>query len=249
MPAPESVWPIRCIGIDLSTTSTGMACLYLSDSQRLNLKRAKITQPNHFHHENAEWRSLIGDGSDATETPRSNTKTIDRVIWCYNQIQALITSHQPHLVVIEGYSFNNRVHLPTVELAGLIKSALRRNATPFIVVPPATLKKAATGKGNAKKPDMIAASANFTDDGKPILNDDMADATHLAAFGLAWLHTCTIGNPILNLAPPDKLKTYTSAAINYRPGLESSVISPFDAIRHILFFAEQYDGMPYGSPH
>lgn len=246
MPDTEAIWPIRSIGIDLSTNSTGMACLTLSESQRLTLKRGRVRQPSHFNHQLAPWRSLIGDGSDTTATSRKNTKTIDRVIWCANEIQRMISAHNPHLVTIEGYSFGNRVHLPTVELAGIIKHALRRNATPFIIVPPSTLKKAATGNGSAKKQAMIDASANITDDGKPILDDDIADAAHLAAFGLAWLHTSTLNNPCLNVRPPAALAGYTATAIGYRPGEASSVKSPTDAIRHILYFAANYDGMPYG---
>lgn len=53
---------------------------------------------------------------------------------------------------------------------------------PIAVVNPATLKRWATGKGNADKPAMLAAARQVWP--VDVANDDQADALHLA--GMGW---------------------------------------------------------------
>ncbi len=54
-----------------------------------------------------------------------------------------------------------------------------------IAVHSATLKKHATGKGNAKKPEMIEAATQMI--GRTIEDDNEADAIHLLLYGEATL--------------------------------------------------------------
>jgi len=64
------------------------------------------------------------------------------------------------LVVIEGYSFGSkgRAVFDIAELGGCVRFLLYRLGMPFVDVPPSTLKKYATGKGNSPKDAMIAAA-------------------------------------------------------------------------------------------
>jgi crossover junction endodeoxyribonuclease RuvC len=55
------------------------------------------------------------------------------------------------LVVIEGYATRGGENNSLVELGGCIRYHLHRAALPFVVVPPSSLKKFVTGKGNADK--------------------------------------------------------------------------------------------------
>ena len=60
------------------------------------------------------------------------------------------------LVVIEGYSMGSRGRVFDIgELGGVIRMALHDSGITFVSVPPTSLKKFATGKGTAKKDDML----------------------------------------------------------------------------------------------
>lgn len=62
------------------------------------------------------------------------------------------------LVVLEGLALraNGQYHAEVVGLHAVIRLALWEREQPFVEIPPATLKKAATGRGNAPKPDLRA---------------------------------------------------------------------------------------------
>ena len=80
---------------------------------------------------------------------------IDHIV---RQVQRL--AHNVDLVVIEGYSFGSqgRSVFDIAELGGCMRFLLYRLGIPFVDVPPSTLKKYATGKGNSNKDAMIAAA-------------------------------------------------------------------------------------------
>jgi Holliday junction resolvasome RuvABC endonuclease subunit len=72
------------------------------------------------------------------------------------QVQSL--ARGADLVVIEGYSFGSqgRATFDVAELGGCVRFLLHRLGMQYVDVPPATLKKFATGKGNSPKDAMIA---------------------------------------------------------------------------------------------
>lgn len=80
---------------------------------------------------------------------------IDHVV---RQVQCL--ARDADLVVIEGYSFGSkgRSVFDVAELGGCVRFLLHRLGIPWVDVPPSTLKKYATGKGNSPKDAMIAAA-------------------------------------------------------------------------------------------
>lgn len=89
------------------------------------------------------------------------------------------------LVVIEGYSFGSqgRAVFDIAELGGVIRHEIYLRYIPWIDIPPASLKKFATGKGNAKKIDMVIATRErfgFT----ASTNDNECDAYLLWALAM-----------------------------------------------------------------
>ena len=90
---------------------------------------------------------------------------------------------KPDLVVIEGYSIgSHRSTLLTLgEAGGVMRAALFRLGCDVMEVPPASLKRFATGRGNATKQQMIQAAIDQGVRGS--CDDNEADAYHLARMG------------------------------------------------------------------
>lgn len=85
-------------------------------------------------------------------------------------------------VAMEGYAMGRTFNREKLgELGGVVKLA---HATVFgsdpLVVPPTTLKKFVTGKGNASKKEVVAAVQSKWD--SEIKNDNVADAYGLAQY-------------------------------------------------------------------
>lgn len=82
--------------------------------------------------------------------------------------------------VIEGYAYgrHNKAH-QIGELGGIIRLTLHEENVPFIEVPPAVLKKYATGKGTAPKPDMRMEL--YKRSGLDVADDNAVDALWLLA--------------------------------------------------------------------
>lgn len=87
------------------------------------------------------------------------------------------------LVVLEGYSYAsaNQAH-QLGELGGVIRLAITETGAPYVDVPPSTLKKFATGKGNANKAAMGLAAARAGYDGPG--DDNAIDAWWLMQMGV-----------------------------------------------------------------
>ena len=92
------------------------------------------------------------------------------------------------LAVIEGYAFSSRNSQAHAlgELGGVLRLALHDWAIPFLDVPPACLKKYATGKGNANK-DLVRDAARDRLGLPAGVTSDECDAAWLRQIGLALL--------------------------------------------------------------
>jgi len=93
-----------------------------------------------------------------TAVIKTKLKGWERIDLIMDTIRDLADTAQ--LVVIEGYSFGSqgRSVFQIAELGGILRWKLHRMEVPFVDVPPSTLKKYATGIGNANKDVMIAAA-------------------------------------------------------------------------------------------
>ncbi len=163
----------RVIGLDLSITATGI-CDSLG-------RTSTVGGPSHE-----------GDRRIRTITEAAMHATFYREPlplhmpgeWYVNVV---------NLVVIEGLA----IHGPggamaAAQLMGALKLRLIEDGVRYVEIPPSTLKKFATGKGNATKPDM--AVALYKRAGIELANDNEVDAWWLRAAGLQAL-----GHPVVNV--------------------------------------------------
>ena len=84
------------------------------------------------------------------------TKTLD-AISLSNLIMSQINQLSPDICVIEGYSFasHSASYVDLVSYQSILRSKIKENNYPLIVVSPSQGKKALSGKGNADKMEMI----------------------------------------------------------------------------------------------
>jgi len=142
------------VGLDLSLTSTGVAL----------------------------------DGGTFRIRPKN--KGVERLRLIRGELQSFLADMDAveciDLVVIEGYSFGSRGRavFNIGELGGVVRVMLHEESYDFVEVPPTSLKKFATGKGNAPKDAVLASAirAGFRGD-----NNDEADAWWLWKMGYAIL--------------------------------------------------------------
>lgn len=111
------------------------------------------------------------------------TDVARRLQWFEGAVARLVRFYEPELAVLEGYAPRSIGILSTIrlaELGGVVRCTLGRLSVPYIEISPGTLKRYATGNGNATDEAMIAAAR--AGGGEPD-NDDEADAWLLWALG------------------------------------------------------------------
>lgn len=126
-----------------------------------------------------------------------------------DQVLELARDTWPDLIAIEGYAFArpNQAH-QIGELGGVIRLALTEHHHSWITVPPSTVKKYATGTGNAGKPQVTAAAIRRLD--YAAHHDDEADAL--------WIRAAVAdaaGHPIVNVPATHR------EAITHRAGTKA----------------------------
>lgn len=110
-----------------------------------------------------------------------------------------MVGHNADLAVIEDLPTHAHGAGITGMVQGVVRLHLIRDDIPYITVPAATLKKYATGRGNATKPDMRMELYKRT--GIDLKDDNQVDAWWLRALGHELL-----GAPVVDLP-----KTHTEA--------------------------------------
>lgn len=87
---------------------------------------------------------------------KTKLRDTDRLYYIKNNINALLVKHKIKHAIIENYAYAARGQVFNIgELGGVIKLLLFESDINIITVPPTTLKKFVTGKGNAKKELML----------------------------------------------------------------------------------------------
>lgn len=110
---------------------------------------------------------------------------IERLRFVKDRLMKVLIDHDIKSVAIEGYSFGSRGRavFNIGEMGGVLRVALYEAQIEILDVPPSTLKKFVTGKGNADKEQMrIAIKEKYKID---FDDDNEADAFGLAHYLIA----------------------------------------------------------------
>ena len=102
----------------------------------------------------------------------------------------------PDLAVVEDLPTHAQGAGKTGMVHGVARALLIRFGIPYVLIPPATLKKYAVGKGNATKPDMRMAL--FQRAGLALRDDNQVDAWWLRAMGLDHFGSPPVDLPKVN---------------------------------------------------
>jgi crossover junction endodeoxyribonuclease RuvC len=145
---------------------------------------------------------VAGNGWTRALKPPADLDGMRRLHWLREHI---IDCCRPwDLVVIEGYAYaRSNGQAAAGELSGIIRYALWRRDIPFIIVQPSSVKKYATGNGNAAKDAMLGAAYKRLPgfDG----GNDEADAAWLRAMALDALGWPLVTMPAANRAALGKV--------------------------------------------
>lgn len=149
---------MRVLALDISTC-TGVAIV---DHTPAKPKDVRYT-------ETIQFKKLVG-------MPRINSIA--------GRILNLHAEHKPDFVVIEDYVVSRfgGSAIVSISIGSVIRFLLWQEEIPYLEVSPTSLKKFVTGKGNAKKENMILEV--FKRYGYTSATNDIADAVGLGMFGL-----------------------------------------------------------------
>lgn len=122
----------------------------------------------------------------------------NRLNFILNKLDDRLNDVEPDAVFIEGFSFGSKGRA-VYEIGGLgylVRHRLWLRTIPYCEVSPASLKRYATGHGNANKDEMIAEAVRRFD--FPGKDNNAADAWLLLHMGMQLLGYPLIDVPILN---------------------------------------------------
>jgi len=106
----------------------------------------------------------------------------ERLLVMYRELTALLKTTPLDFAVLEDLPTHAMSAGLTGRAQGIVRMTLAQRGIPYMDIPPATLKKFATGKGNAKKPVMRQAWLEFS--GEDNADDNQVDAAWLRQVGL-----------------------------------------------------------------
>jgi len=145
----------------------------------------------------------IGEGSGVAY--HSYEQDVGRLVDIRNYVLSACSEQNVQCVIMEGYSYGSRTRAHALgELGGVLKVAFDEAWIPYVVVPPTSRAKFATGRGNAGKAEVISAVSFKTQQswsGKGI--EDRIDAWVLREMGLQRLGLSQYDWPAENLKALD----------------------------------------------
>jgi Holliday junction resolvasome RuvABC endonuclease subunit len=135
------------------------------------------------------------DGTLSTIRPK--TAGDERLVTIRDRVRSLVAgpSAEATIVAMEGLLYSTKMGGALGMVHGAVRVELWDRGIPYVVLPPSTLKKYATGKGNATKADMRVALLRRMD--LDVRDDNQVDAWWLRAAGHQLM-----GHPILPLPKP-----------------------------------------------
>lgn len=124
------------------------------------------------------WASPTASGVWDLKVKRDESGGM-RLVRFKSKLKEILESEQIDLVVFERSSgFHKNALITQAEMHGVLKNTLDEIGIPYRAYSSGEIKKQATGKGNAKKPQMIAAAVEKWPD-IIIEDDNHADALWL----------------------------------------------------------------------
>lgn len=147
----------------------------------------------------------VGDRQFAITSKLSGVERLNEIS---RAIAELFVDMPEPAVVMEGYSFgsrNSQSH-SIGELGGVVKLTLWGMGVPFVIVPPTSRAKFATGRGNASKSEVVSAVSARTGivwEGKGA--DDKCDAWLLQEIGLWYFGEPRFEWPASHVAGLEKI--------------------------------------------
>jgi Holliday junction resolvasome RuvABC endonuclease subunit len=164
-----------------------------------------------------EARTLRVAGLDLSMTatgiayPNGTTETVKTKVIGDQRLVAITTAvldacDGADLAVIEDLPTHAKSAGITGMVHGAVRAALLRAFVPYVLITPASVKKFATGKGNAGKPDM--AVALFKRAGLEVGDDNQVDAWWLRAMALEYYGQPVVPMPALNRSALDAVKAW-----------------------------------------
>lgn len=130
---------------------------------------------------------IVKDDVAYTTVLSSNLLNSDRLVYIYDTINELVDEYKPEYAAIEGYAYGGIGRtFSMAEAGGVFRLALAQKNIPTVEIPPTTLKKYITGKGNADK-SLIKKTIHSLFDVK-IKTHDEVDAFALAVTGLDYFN-------------------------------------------------------------
>jgi len=113
----------------------------------------------------------------------STKKGMERLGDIARYMSEILTKYKPTAVIVEGYSFMSKHNLVTMaEVGTVVRFFLWQEDYDYIELPPTSLKKFVTGKGQAKKDLMLLNVYKLW--GFDTDNDNIADAFALGMYAL-----------------------------------------------------------------
>lgn len=122
---------------------------------------------------------------DTTYTVTSKATGDARLPAIVSEVARAVDGRNIDLVVIEDLPTHAKAAGITGMVHGAVRTWLINHHVPYALITPASLKKYATGRGNAGKPDMAVAAYKRL--GREPADDNQVDALWLRAAGLDHL--------------------------------------------------------------